>query len=145
MSSQIHRLNASQKVLFDKVVDQKKNVFFTGCAGTGKSFVLKRIVDALQSIHSKSGAIAVTASTGKAAFNIAGSTLHSFAGIGLGKGSIDDIYKRVLFNKNALQRWEEVKVLIVDEISMIDGDLFDKLEYIARKIKGLLPGLETYN
>jgi ATP-dependent DNA helicase PIF1 len=70
MSSQIHRLNASQKVLFDK----RKNVFFTGCAGTGKSFVLKRIVDALQSIHSKSGAIAVTASTGKAAFNIAGST-----------------------------------------------------------------------
>ena len=135
MSNQIDKLSTSQKVLFDKVINEKKNIFFTGCGGTGKSFVLKCIIDTLRSIYPVPGAVAVTGSTGKAAFNITGTTLHSFAGVGLGKGTKDDIYKRVLFNRNAAQRWEEIKILIVDEISMIDGELFDKLEYIATRMK----------
>jgi ATP-dependent DNA helicase PIF1 len=35
----------------------------------------------------------------------------------------------------AKQRWNTVKVLVVDEISMVDGRLFEKLEYIARHVR----------
>jgi hypothetical protein len=53
-----------------------KNVFFTGNAGTGKSFLLRKILDALP----KEGTVC-TASTGIAACAVGGLTLHSFAGI----------------------------------------------------------------
>lgn len=135
MSSKISKLNFEQRQLFDKVIGDKKSIFFTGCAGTGKSFVLECIVDELRSRNSNPGIVAVTASTGKAAFGIGGTTLHSFAGIQLGRGTKEELSSRVVFNKNAAQRWKEVNTLIIDEISMIDGELFDKLEYIARYIR----------
>ena len=60
------------------------SLFFTGAAGTGKSFVLRVMVEELQIKHGYS-TVFVTASTGMAACNIQGVTLHSFAGIGLAK------------------------------------------------------------
>lgn len=56
-------------------------MFFTGDAGTGKSYVLRLIVSALKEKYGANN-IYVTASTGIAACNISGTTLHSFAGIG---------------------------------------------------------------
>lgn len=135
MSTRLDKLNSEQKELFDKIVYKKRNIFFTGCAGTGKSFVLQCIVDELRSRNSNPGTVAVTASTGKAAFGIGGTTLHSFAGIQLGKGTKEEVSSRVVFNKNAAERWKEVNVLIIDEVSMIDGELFDKIEYVARQVR----------
>lgn len=135
MPIQLDKLNSEQKELFNKVVYKKRNIFFTGCAGTGKSFLLECIVDELRSKNPNPGIVAVTASTGKAAFGIGGTTLHSFAGIQLGKGTKEELSSRVIFNKNAAQRWKEVGTLIIDEISMIDGELFDKLEYIGRHVR----------
>lgn len=77
----------------------------------------------------------MTASTGLAACNIGGVTLHSFAGIGLGKEPAEDLVKKIRRNAKAKQRWLRTKVLIMDEVSMVDGDLFDKLEQIARTIR----------
>lgn len=77
----------------------------------------------------------MTASTGLAACNIGGVTLHSFAGIGLGKEPAEDLVKKIRRNAKAKQRWMRTKVLVVDEVSMVDGDLFDKLEQIARTIR----------
>lgn len=129
------KLNEEQQILCDKVLKDKKNVFFTGCAGTGKSLTLKYIIDQLRVRYPEPNNVAVTASTGKAAFNISGTTLHSFAGIGLGKGTKQELATNAQFNKNAAERWRKVKTLIIDEISMIDGELFDKLEYIARQVR----------
>lgn len=79
--------------------------------------------------------MAVTASTGLAACNIGGQTLHSFAGIGLGKESAQDLVRKIKKNQKAKVRWLRTKVLVIDEISMVDGVLFDKLEAIARQMK----------
>ena len=88
----------------------------------------------------------VTASTGIAACNIGGTTLHSFASLGLGDDSITKCVHRVLQNKKAKKRWQDCEVLIIDgllqegvspvEISMLDGRFFDKLEAVSRRIRG---------
>jgi len=104
--------------------------------GTGKSVLLREIIAALRRKYAREpDRVAVTASTGLAACNIGGVTLHSFAGIGLGKEPVEDLVKKIRRNQKAKQRWMRTKVLIMDEVSMVDGDLFDKLESIARTIR----------
>ncbi|CAJ0826507.1 11661_t:CDS:2 [Entrophospora sp. SA101] len=74
-------LNEEQKKVYELIIKQKANVFFTGAAGTGKSFLLQKIVSALEVMHGRKS-IGITATTGIAAVNISGVTLHSFGGIG---------------------------------------------------------------
>lgn len=132
------RLSDEQHIVFDLVVNQGESVFFTGAAGTGKSVLLKKIVQNLATKYlEQSDSIGVTASTGLAAQTIGGTTLHRFAGIGLGQAPTKKLIQDIMENKTKLQRWEEVRVLIVDEISMIDCVLFDKLDAIARAVRGI--------
>ena len=129
-------LSDEQMSVLKLVAEQKKSVFFTGSAGTGKSVLLREIIKALRVKYTKElDRVAVTASTGLAACNVGGVTLHSFAGIGLGKEAVPELVKKIKRNQKAKNRWLRTKVLIVDEISMVDGDLFDKLEAIARAIR----------
>jgi ATP-dependent DNA helicase PIF1 len=78
--------------------------------------------------------VAVTASTGLAAVGIGGTTLHSWAGIGLGKEPADVLASKLRGNRTTAARWRSTRVLVIDEISMIGAPLFDKLEYIARQL-----------
>jgi len=129
-------LSEEQQHVLDLVADSKRSVFFTGSAGTGKSVLLREIISTLRKKHLREpDRVAVTASTGLAACNIGGVTLHSFAGIGLGKEDIPELVKKIRRNQKAKHRWMRTKILVVDEISMVDGDLFDKLEGIARQIR----------
>jgi len=129
-------LSEEQLHVLDLVVEKSNSVFFTGSAGTGKSVLLREIIHALKKKHLReSDRVAVTASTGLAACNIGGVTLHSFAGIGLGREEVPALVKKIRKNQKARQRWMRTKILIIDEISMVDGELFDKLEEIARTIK----------
>lgn len=129
-------LSDEQKKVLDLVVDEHKSVFFTGSAGTGKSVLLREIIKGLRSKYKKEAdRVAVTASTGLAACNVGGVTLHSFAGIGLGKEAVPELVRKIKRNAKAKNRWIRTKILVVDEISMVDGDLFDKLEGIARSIR----------
>ncbi|KAH7883941.1 hypothetical protein F5I97DRAFT_1619559 [Phlebopus sp. FC_14] len=78
-----------------------------------------------------SSTLAITASTGIASVNIGGTTVHSWAGIGLGQESAKKLAGKFLGQKkfeNVLNRWRRVQTLVLDEISMIDGVLFDKLK-----------------
>ncbi|KAI5083683.1 hypothetical protein GOP47_0003426 [Adiantum capillus-veneris] len=111
-----------------------KSVFITGSAGTGKSFLLKYIIRILKRTLPRNS-VYVTASTGIAACALKGITLHAFAGIGLGSGSGSNLARRILRSKDPLKRWKEAAVLIIDEISMIDGQLFDKLEFVAQTVR----------
>lgn len=114
-----------QKVL--SVVKSGQNVFFTGpagkfrlnlanvsaqnIAGTGKSVLLREIIRQLRSTT----VVAITATTGIAGLNIGGSTIHSFAGIGLGKEPAEDLAGRIKGSRHLQQRWNSTKVLVVDE------------------------------
>lgn len=107
-----------------------KNIFFTGSAGTGKSFLLKRIVAALPP-----DVTVPTASTGVAACHVGGTTLHAFAGIGDGSGSVDNLCEKAMKLPLVAQKWRKCKHLIIDEISMVDGAFFEKLEAVARYVR----------
>lgn len=88
----------------------------TTTTGTGKSVLLREIIKALKKKHGKAqDAVAITASTGIAACNIGGMTLHSFSGIGIGEGTPESLALKVRRNKNASSRWLRCKVLIIDE------------------------------
>jgi ATP-dependent DNA helicase PIF1 len=108
--------------------------FLTGEGGTGKSFVLKEII---QHAGRKLGNedIAVTAPTGIAANNIGGQTSQSWAGIGLGKGTRYQLLDKVLANEECSARWKKCQLLIVDEVSLLNLYLFEKLEFIARRLR----------
>ncbi|KAH0602822.1 uncharacterized protein H6S33_008472 [Morchella sextelata] len=130
-------LSDEQNHVLDLVMESGKSVFFTGSAGTGKSVLMREVINHLKRKYNdkESEKVAVTASTGLAACNIGGVTLHSFAGIGLGKEPVADLVKKIKRNVKAKMRWLRTKVLVIDEISMVDGELFDKLEAIARTIR----------
>lgn len=135
-------LTEGQQTIVATVLEGK-NVFFTGSAGTGKSHVLRICVDAIRrNLASRTGnteyandALHVTAPTGIAACNIGGTTIHSFAGIGKGDLDTASLIKKVKSNRQAKERWKQCRVLVIDEISMLEADLFDKLEAIARTIR----------
>lgn len=121
-------LSAEQtKVL--ELVKKGENLFFTGSAGTGKSYLLKRIISAMPPETTFP-----TASTGAAACHIGGTTLHAFAGIGTGSGNLETCISLASREHKAAQ-WRKCRCLIIDEISMIDADYFDKLEAVARAVR----------
>ncbi|TVY40252.1 ATP-dependent DNA helicase [Lachnellula occidentalis] len=129
-------LSEEQQRVKKLVISEAKSVFFTGSAGTGKSVLMRAIIADLRKKYIKEpDRVAVTASTGLAACNIGGVTLHSFGGIGLGKEDVPALVKKIRRNPKAKNRWIRTKILIIDEISMVDGDLFDKLEGIARAMR----------
>lgn len=76
-----------------------------------------------------------TGTTGIAAINVGGSTLHSFAGIGLGNGTAEFLVGKVNRSRNARTRWKNAQILVVDEISMLEADLFDKLALIGSRVR----------
>lgn len=119
-------LNDSQKLAL-QLYESGKNIFLSGPAGTGKSYIIDKIIHADHKIK------AITASTGIAAVLISGSTLHSFAGIGLGTKTMRQIIHNL--RPDVLTRWKELDVLIIDEVSMINAEYFDKLNSVVKLIR----------
>lgn len=116
-------------------VSKGNSVFIMGSAGTGKTILVQHIIKLLRKCH-KPSQVFVTASTGVAACAISGQTLHSFAGIGYPMADRCTLLDRVLMDKNTCKRWNKVEALVIDEISMVEAELFDSLEYIAREVRG---------
>nr|XP_019604223.1 PREDICTED: ATP-dependent DNA helicase PIF1 isoform X4 [Rhinolophus sinicus] len=112
-----------------RIVLKGQSIFFTGSAGTGKSYLLKRILGSLP----PTGTVA-TASTGVAACHIGGTTLHAFAGIGSGRAPLAQCVA-LAQRPGVRQGWLSCQRLVIDEISMVEAELFDKLEAVARAIR----------
>jgi hypothetical protein len=110
-----------QKLILD-LVKEGKNVFFTGSAGVGKSFVLKQMCEMFKHKGLKKFQdFFITASTGIAAVHIGGMTINSFAGVGKGEDGLVDLKAKIKRSKNSRQNWEGCKTLVIDEVSMVQN------------------------
>ena len=127
-------LSSEQQRVLDLIVTHGKSLMFTGGAGTGKSVLLKAVVKKLREKYHAS-TIGICAMTGIAALHVGGQTLHSWAGIGLGNRSAPELEKQVRSNAGSRNRWQSCRALLVDEVSMLDAVLFDKLDFISRRIR----------
>lgn len=108
------------------------NVFLTGEPGAGKTYVINQYIAWLEACGLS---VAVTASTGIAATHIGGMTIHSWSGAGardtLTQYDLDQIVSR----ETTVKRVKKAKVLVIDEISMLDGKLLDMVDVICRTIR----------
>lgn len=127
------KLSHLQKVAIVHII-RGKNVFIHGSAGTGKSVSIKYAKKYLYKKY-PGRIIATTASTGVSAINVGGSTIHWFSGIRTGKGRLNTLLKRIMADPECIKRWQEVDTLIIDEISMISQDIFEKLDALAQIIR----------
>ena len=112
-----------------------KNLFLTGPGGTGKSFLIQKMVEYTKS---KGNFCQVCALTGCAAvlLECSAKTIHSWSGIYLMNTPDDAILRRVLNTKKLKDNWKLADVLIIDEVSMMSKRMFDLLNLIGQKIRG---------
>lgn len=131
-SSVDFNLLSEEKKIALQLVEKGNNILITGGAGTGKSFLLNFIRK-----NFKEKNIAITASTGIAAVNISGSTIHSWLGIGLANGSLEQIIQNIRHSKFAKLRRKirATSIIAIDEISMISAATFDIINEVLKAIK----------
>jgi len=131
-SSAEFNLLSEEKRIALKLVEKGNNILITGGAGTGKSFLLNYIRK-----NFKEKNIAITASTGIAAVNISGSTIHSWLGIGLANGSLEQIIQNIRHSKFAKLRRKirATNIIAIDEISMISAATFDIISEVLKAIR----------
>lgn len=131
-------LSIYQKKVFNKYL-MGENIFITGPGGTGKSVLIKSIYN--DSIN-KSQNIIVCAMTGIASvlLECQAQTIHSWSGIGIKSDEPEKLSSLIASNKYNKKDWKNVDILIIDEVSMMDKDMFDTLYLIGQKVRdNLLP------
>ncbi|MFN8845810.1 MAG: DEAD/DEAH box helicase [Bdellovibrionales bacterium] len=122
-------LNPNQKQALE-LLNSGENVFLTGGAGCGKSFVVKHFT---RDLNSKQ--MPILASTGAAAVLLGGRTFHSFFGLGIMEGGVEATFQRASHDKRLLKRLREIEGVILDEVSMISGQTLDLAESLARQAR----------
>lgn len=125
-------LSKSQEKAFD-LFKKNKSIAIIGSAGTGKSKLIKTIENYTKINTNKN--IAVCATTGIAAYNINGMTIHSFMGIGTGENDIDYLVRKVYRKKSIRDKIMAIDIIILDEVSMLSAELFEKLNIICQRIR----------
>jgi len=105
------------------------NVFLTGQAGSGKTYLLNRYIDFLKK-HKVN--VAVTASTGIAATHLNGMTIHSWSGIGIKDTLSEKDIHKLLASQKLRERVQAAKVLVIDEISMLHSYRLDMINQVCK-------------
>lgn len=109
------------------LIQKGENLFITGYAGTGKSYILNKLKKKFQ--------IDVTSTTGLAAVNVQGQTIHSWTGVGICNKSVEDVIEKILQRTKLKKQISECKILAIDEISMLDAKTFDYIDEVLRNLR----------
>lgn len=128
-----HTLNVEQKKAVLAFHD-RENIFITGPGGTGKSFLIKYLVEQCETLGL---AHQVTATTGRAALllDCNATTIHRWAGIGLAKEDNEVISNRIMKSHYKRKVWTSTQILIIDEVSMMSRKIFELIDLIAKKCR----------
>ena len=119
-------------------VETKTYIFITGNAGSGKSYLLKKCY---QKLKLQNKFVKVCATTGIAASLVNGCTLHSFAGIGIGKKDATTSVKYLPVLKT--DRWKRMEILFIDEISILDSNYFKLLSEVIKQVRDRVAVFES--
>ena len=122
-----------QQIAFNRF-KSGENLFITGPGGTGKTYLIKEIV---KNIKDRELPYQVCAMTGCAAvlLGFGAKTLHSWVGMGLANGHKDAIMQKIVYNKKTKNGLKKVRILIVDEVSMLSKKIFDALNLALQKVR----------
>ncbi|MCB0735054.1 MAG: AAA family ATPase [Flavobacteriales bacterium] len=114
------------------ILKSGRNVFLTGSAGTGKTYVLNQYIQFLQE---RNIPVAITASTGIAATHMNGQTIHSWSGMGVKDVLTASVMRNLLEKKYLRKNIDTAKVLIIDEISMLHRKQLDMVDEILQMFR----------
>lgn len=126
-------LTSKQKLIINNF-KKGENIFITGAAGSGKSFILTKLVEICKSDNLK---LSVTATTGTAAILLGNNskTINSWAGIGICNLQDEQVIHKVITNRKKRLNWLNTRVLIIDEVSMLSQRIFEILNKIGQIIR----------
>ena len=131
-------MSALREILL--AVDSGRNILLHSPGGCGKSYSLKKIAKYLKDEREMN--VMCTATTGVASLNlhekgsgVPCSTFHRWAGIKLGRDPANKLVMKVMHDDIARANWTKTDVLIIDEVSMFGAELFEKIDYIGRRIR----------
>ena len=128
-------LNEKQKQAYN-AMNNGLNIFISGPGGSGKSHVINLFVkNYKENKEDNNNKLYVTSSTGLSSLLINGITINQYSGIGTGEKEVDYYVNNIKKKKQVRERWQHTSILIIDEISMINSKIFEKLDMIAQKIR----------
>ena len=110
------------------------NLFVTGEGGTGKTTLIQYLI---KNAYRRKKKLQICAMTGCAALllNCGAKTIHSWSGIRLAKGEMENVVHSVLYNKRSAQNWKSIDILVIDEVSMMSKRIFDILNEIGKRVR----------
>lgn len=106
-----------------------ENVFLTGFAGTGKSYILNKLKERFKK------KLVITSTTGIAAVNVKGQTLHSWAGVGLCRNTVFNTVEKIKKRPTQYRQIMNCKIPAVDEISMLNIEAFEYINEVLRAVR----------
>jgi ATP-dependent DNA helicase PIF1 len=131
-TEECNELGESSRLVLQAAL-QLRNTLMHGPAGTGKSVTLQRLTDVLDARKIR---YALTATTGAAAVNVGGTTVHSFfKGCGLMKGTVEELVRKINYSPVLRATIAQLELFVVEEISMMSAAFLDKIDGIFKAIR----------
>lgn len=128
----IKNLNPQQKKALKVLLQGKQNVFLTGAAGTGKSYVIKLLRE-IKKLNNDT--IPMVASTGAASLLVNGVTFNSYFGLGIMAGGVEMTIENAITNRTVCERIVYTDTIIIDEISMISASVLKAANLLCQRVR----------